>query len=228
MSARDRTGGTRTSEGAGLPGGPAVGEPSAAEANAAIAGLARIDRAGPERLARRTEDPFAGFFYEPEAGGPEGVTAAVEAGPSAIVELLVFRLGAETFAVELSWVREIVRPPPITEVPRVADTVLGVISVRGEALPVFDLSKLLGLALAREAGARARRILILDAGQGPAGLDVDAVDQVVRMPRASVEPPPRGMADAKRAVALTGIGRLPGRLFSILDPGLLLDPARRA
>ena len=48
------------------------------------------------------------------------------------IEYLAFVLAGETYAVQIAHVAEILRPPPITEVPRAPRTVLGVISVRGK------------------------------------------------------------------------------------------------
>ena len=54
-------------------------------------------------------------------------------------EYLAFEVGAEHYALPLPCVREIVRVPAVTEVPRAPSHVLGVISVRGAVTTVFDL-----------------------------------------------------------------------------------------
>src|ERR1700730_1582918 len=61
------------------------------------------------------------------------------------VEYLAFGLAGETYAVQIECVAEILRPPPITEVPRAPDTILGVISVRGKLVTVVDLRRRLHL-----------------------------------------------------------------------------------
>ncbi len=169
------------------------------------------------------------FFYDPDEEGldlpvpaPPTPPAAVEAGTRDIVELLSFRLAGEEYAVEIGSVREIVKPPPITEVPRAPEAVLGVIGLRGEALPVFDPLLLLGLARHEEASSVSRRVIVIDTEQGLAGLSVDAVEHVVRMPRQAIEPPPAGLAGPMAGGAIKGIGRVSGRLLAILDPLELL------
>ncbi|MHB8420446.1 MAG: chemotaxis protein CheW [Myxococcales bacterium] len=175
-----------------------------------------------------------GFFYDPDEEGldlpaPEDGLRALPAPPEAdrLEELLSFRLGGEDYAVAIASVHEILRPPPITEVPRAPPAVLGVISLRGEALPVFDPLKLLGLQRrGGESPSAARRVVVIDTAEGLAGLLVDAVEQVVRLPRSAIEPPPSGFAGAGPA-ALEGVGRWSGRLLAILDPVQLLLPEGR-
>jgi purine-binding chemotaxis protein CheW len=101
--------------------------------------------------------------------------------------------------------------------------VLGVITVRGDVVAVFDPRSRLGLppSLAAETG----RVVIVDDGGGPCGLLVDGVANVVRLPRGSIEPCPQGIG-GQGADCLAGIGRDEDRLFTLLDLGALLRPRR--
>ena len=60
--------------------------------------------------------------------GKHAARRAGEAGKR--TEYLAFGLAGETYAVRIAQLAEILRPPPITEVPRAPKTILGVISVR--------------------------------------------------------------------------------------------------
>ena len=75
------------------------------------------------------------------------IRRAGEAGKR--TEYLAFRLAGETYAVQIAHVAEILRPPPITEVPRAPRTVLGVISVRGNLVTVVDLRRRVGMVFQR-------------------------------------------------------------------------------
>ncbi|HUB08521.1 MAG TPA: chemotaxis protein CheW [Myxococcales bacterium] len=179
-------------------------------------------------MARGLDD----FFYDPDEEGidlpvpvHEDRALVAPADVDAIEQFLCFRVAGERYAVDIGAVHEIVRPPPITEVPRSPRAVLGVISLRGEALPVFDVLSLLGLgASGMERAAAARRIIVLDTADGLAGLVVDEVEQVVRLPRGEIEVPPAGLG--ARSAPLKGIGRTEGRLLAILDPVELLNGER--
>ena len=53
-------------------------------------------------------------------------------------EYLAFSLGGDAYAVRIELISEILRPPPITEVPRAPRSVRGVVSVRGRLVTVVD------------------------------------------------------------------------------------------
>ena len=133
------------------------------------------------------------------------------------VEYLAFCLSGEMYAVQIAHVAEILRPPPITEVPRAPRTVLGVISVRGKLVTVLDLRRRLRLP-ETPVDSRAR-ILLADAGTGEQiGLLIDEVRQVWRLAAEEIEPAHALGGD--QPVHIAGIGRPEGARGEIL---VLLD-----
>ena len=58
---------------------------------------------------------------------------------------LIFTLGGEDFALEISEVREVIEHRAITRVPHMPDFVLGAINLRGDVVPVIDLRLKLGM-----------------------------------------------------------------------------------
>jgi|GEM_PF-359919 len=168
------------------------------------------------------------FFREDEPGSPvldQGLAAAehleAPATPEARGEYLGFFLGEEEYALEIASVREILRAPVITEVPRGPRDVLGVVTVRGEVMPVIDPRRRLALP-ARPAGP-GQRVVICQHGGTPVGVLVDRVSQVVRLLPSAIEARPQGVGGAEPGT-IAGIGRERDRLFIILDPGALLGP----
>lgn len=105
----------------------------------------------------------------------------------AVVELCAFRVGDEEYVLDLRRIREILLPLPITPLPSAPGFVEGVINVRGEVVPVVDVRRRLGLA--PRAGGRGRVLLTHVAGRLLALL-VDAVVEVVRLPRSAIGPAP--------------------------------------
>lgn len=63
----------------------------------------------------------------------------------AVIQLVAFKLGREEFAFQMDRVREILRVTRPSEVPGSPKHVLGVLTVRGNILPVIDLRVMLGL-----------------------------------------------------------------------------------
>ncbi len=132
-------------------------------------------------------------------------------------EYLAFLLAGETYAVQIAHVAEILRPPPITDVPRAPRTVLGVISVRGKLVTVIDLRRKFQLAEAPI--DRKTRILLADVGTGEqVGLLVDEVEQVWRLATEEIEP--ANALGGDQPVHIAGIGRPTGGDGTIL---ILLD-----
>jgi len=125
-----------------------------------------------------------------------------------------FRIGAETFAVPIALVHEIVRVPEITSVPDSPDYVEGVINLRGKIVSVIDLRKRFGeKEIVRN---KKNRILVTDVDGKPVGLIVDAASEVLKLPETEVEPPPP-VFDEKDVNYVTGLGKLHGRLIILID-----------
>jgi purine-binding chemotaxis protein CheW len=166
------------------------------------------------------------FFREDEPGSPvldHGLAAAEHLEPTAPLEprqeYLGFFLGEEEYALEIASVREILREPVITEVPRGPRDVLGVITVRGVVMPVIDPRRRLALP-ARPAGG-GHRVVVCQHRGPPVAVLVDRVSQVVRLPPSAIEARPQGIGGAEPGT-IAGIGRERDRLYIILDPAALL------
>ncbi len=166
--------------------------------------------------------------FATEATFRQGFSRRERSGGDYQREALAFRLGDEEYALDILRIREIIKLRPITEVPRAPSYILGIISVRGQVIPVLDLRVRLRL-LARPLGKEAR-ILIVTRGDETYGLIVDAVRQVVRMRDEEVEPPPPMLGGAE-AEFIAGIGRPRGDRMLILlqlDTVLSTTQQRRA
>jgi purine-binding chemotaxis protein CheW len=137
------------------------------------------------------------------AGQEHALTKVEESG---VREFLAFVVAHATYALPLSCVREIMRVPAITPVPRAGQEVLGICSVRGQVTTLIDLRHKLSLEAA-PIGSRTR-ILLVDQGDEIMGLLCDRVLQVHRLSETEVEMASVLGADASSYVM--GIGR-PGQ-----------------
>jgi purine-binding chemotaxis protein CheW len=146
--------------------------------------------------------------------------AAAETGGEQFQEFLCFRVSAETYAINIMDIREIIRPREVTEVPRAPAFVSGVLSLRGIIIPIFDMRLRLGLP-AVEKTAR-ERIIVLKKAEEFFGILVDEVIQVVRIPAASIEKPPAVLDDIDRDF-VSGIGRFDGQMLILLNQEKILD-----
>ena len=118
-------------------------------------------------------------------------------GEPGLVQLCVLRIGAETYAIDLKRVDEILPVPDITPLPRAPRFLEGVARLRGEVLPVVDARKRLGVApvpsQARTSSGKPRRterLVVCRIGTRRLGVLVDAVTQVRRVHRGALKPAP--------------------------------------
>ena len=120
------------------------------------------------------------------------------------VEYLAFLLAGDTYAVRISAVGEILRPPPITEVPRAPSPIIGVVSVRGRLVTVMDLRRRFSLQEA-PIDAKSRVLLVDIGGDEQVGLLVDEVLSVYRLAEAEIEP--SNVLGGEQPAYLVGVGR---------------------
>ncbi len=139
------------------------------------------------------------------------------------VQLVVFRVGSQEFALEISQVERILRwrrPAPLPGAPGFLE---GLVSHEGGVVPVVDLRK--RLSVEAVAGEETRLVVLTLDGQRVAGA-VDAVVEVLRVDAAEITPPPplvRGLA----AKYLTGVVSRDDRTIVLLNAGRLFTSKER-
>jgi purine-binding chemotaxis protein CheW len=85
------------------------------------------------------------------------------------VKAIVLPLGEEHYALTLTSVQQVLSSPRVTRLPVADDALLGLINVRGEIVPLFDLALLAGVA----AKPSATFAILVTTSQGPAALGVE-------------------------------------------------------
>lgn len=103
-------------------------------------------------------------------------------------QLVIFILGDIEFGVDINSVKEIVRLPEITPIPRSPEYVAGICNLRGNVLPVIDTRK--RFTMDEKEHTESTRLLVLESGGFSTGLIVDAMRAVMRMSGSLVEVTP--------------------------------------
>jgi purine-binding chemotaxis protein CheW len=151
-----------------------------------------------------------------------GASGAADGSPQ---QYLTFSLGGEVFALGILNVKEIIEFGNITEIPMMPAFIRGVINLRGAVVPVIDLSARFGGAASTV--SRRTCIVIVELGEGEErqdlGVIVDAVNEVLEIPRSEIEPPPTFGAKI-RADFIQGMGKVDGRFVIILNVDRVLSP----
>ena len=131
-------------------------------------------------------------------------------------------LSDEQYALDILEIKEIVRLQPITPVPRSPAWLKGIVTLRGVIVPIFDLRSRLGLAEIEHGPDT--RIVVVYRGEEFAGLIVDRITQVMRLPVEAIEPPPQtiGLVEAE---FLRGVARFRDRLVILLNLARVVEVA---
>jgi purine-binding chemotaxis protein CheW len=135
-----------------------------------------------------------------------------------ISQYITFKLGNELFAINVERVREVLEVSAITRVPTAPDYMLGVVNVRGKAIPVVDLRKRFGLPSIQD--TLSTRIIVmelmLDGEATVLGGMADSVHEVIELDASEINPPPR-IAMRWRTEFIKGMGRRGEDFLIILD-----------
>ena len=143
-----------------------------------------------------------------------------DAESTSTMQLVSFHLADETFGVEITKVREIILMCDITDVPQSPHYVKGLINLRSNVIPVVDLRTLFGLAQ-RELTSESR-IMVMQVGSRTIGIIVDAVDEVLRVSKKDIAPPPPTVAGLGQDY-LMGLVRQESGLLNLLDIDRVLN-----
>ncbi len=132
---------------------------------------------------------------------------------------LTFKLGQESYGLPVLGVREIIRLCPITVVPRMPAYIKGVINLRGKVIPILDLRA--KFQLASEGYGERACIIIVQVGTPPApvmlmGAIVDAVEEVVQLSEAELEPTP-DFGGSPNTDYILGMATIHGGVKTLLD-----------
>jgi purine-binding chemotaxis protein CheW len=144
-------------------------------------------------------------------------TSRGEAG-TGLLQLVGFQVGSEEFGVDILKVQEIIRMQELTRVPNLPGFVEGIINLRGKVIPVIGMRRCFGLE-AYDADKRSR-IVVVEVSGAILGFGVDAVSEVLRIPKDTIQPPPR-LGKTEREY-ICGVGKLENRLLLLVDLDRLL------
>jgi purine-binding chemotaxis protein CheW len=163
--------------------------------------------------------------------GPGELSARLQPPPLApstddtgTVQVLGFRLGEQSYGLEVAHVYEVSRMVAVTALPDSPPEVLGVVDYRGTIVPIIDLRTRFGLE--ERAVTLSTPIIIAWGGQRAIGLVVDEVSGVLAVePGVIMEPDEFGQAGR----CVSGVARLEDGLLLIVNPAdLLSEEAARA
>lgn len=139
-------------------------------------------------------------------------------------QYLTFSVIGEHMAIGILDVKEIIEVSDMTRVPMTGDCIRGVINLRGNVVPVVDLSARLG---GRVSELTKHSCIILveidtDGEMQSMGMLVDEVREILEIPESDIQAPPDFGSDI-RTDFIERMGRVEGEFIILLDIGRVLS-----
>lgn len=142
-------------------------------------------------------------------------------GTAELKQVCSVRVGEALYGVPIGRILEIVGGVRPQAVPLAPEFVGGLVHYRGDVLTTVSLRRVLGLP---DAGT-AQGLLVLESEEGPFGVMVDAVCEVLKVSQTEFEPNPSTLRERK--VLFAGAYKLEKGLLLMLEPERL-QPMRMA
>ncbi|MFO1148094.1 MAG: chemotaxis protein CheW [Alsobacter sp.] len=131
-------------------------------------------------------------------------------------QVVTFRVADRLFGVDVSVVREIKSWQPTTSLPDTEAHVLGVINLRGQIVPVYDLRLLIGLDQVDSSAGKV--VVVLDVEGQPHGIVADDVSDILDVGQDEFRPSP--VATGERELVSTLIVKNES-VISLMNPGFV-------
>ncbi|NOW89423.1 purine-binding chemotaxis protein CheW [Clostridium beijerinckii] len=133
------------------------------------------------------------------------------------MQIVVFKLGEEHFAVETDRVQSINDTMGITKVPKAPSYIKGLINLRGSIKSLVDINLLLNVTPGKEQN----NIIILTVGDEEIGISVDEVEEVLDIDEKNIQKIEKDAGKAQQYIK--GILNYDEKLLTIIDIDKLLN-----
>lgn len=136
------------------------------------------------------------------------------------LEVLAFTLGEDTrtgrteiFGINVFKVREVMHTPPITHAPDMPHAVVGMVSLRGQLVPVIDLAQYAEIPVRPSGGV----MIVTEYNRHTQGFLVAGVEKILRVEWSEMKVPPQMLATQLGSL-VTAVSELKdGRLIMMID-----------
>lgn len=126
------------------------------------------------------------------------------------MQVVIFNLGDEQFAVETASVQGINDIMEITKVPKAPQYIKGLINLRGNVISLLDINLLLNIKKNTE--VEQSNIIILKMEDEQVGITVDQVDEVLEVEENLIE-----KVDEQRKTYIKGVINFQDRVITLID-----------
>ena len=144
----------------------------------------------------------------------------VAANSDEVLQWVTYKLGEETYGINVMQVQEVLRYTEIAPVPGAPDYVLGIINLRGNVVTVIDTRSRFGLPSSDISDNT--RIVIIESDDQVVGILVDSVAEVVYLRSSEIDSAPN-VGTEESAKFIQGVSNRDGQLLILVDLNKLLS-----
>ena len=144
----------------------------------------------------------------------------VAANNDEVLQWVTYKLGEETYGINVMQVQEVLRHTEIAPVPGAPEYVLGIINLRGNVVTVIDTRLRFGLPSSDISDST--RIVIIEPDDQVVGILVDSVAEVVYLRSSEIDSAPN-VGTEESAKFIQGVSNRDGKLLILVDLNKLLN-----
>ncbi|GFP77128.1 chemotaxis protein CheW [Clostridium fungisolvens] len=131
------------------------------------------------------------------------------------MQVVVFKISDELFAVETSKVQSITDMTEVTKVPKAPEHIRGLINLRGSIIPLLDINLLLNISKSSKVQSN---IIILNVDDEQVGISVDEVEEVLEIDEKLIQ----RLENEKYQSYVKGIVNFDDKLVTLVDISKIL------
>lgn len=140
------------------------------------------------------------------------------------IQFVIFKLNDEAFGVDIMQVKEIIKPLNIVKVPNTPAFIEGIINLRGEVYPAFNLRKKLGFE--DKDFDDSTKMMIINVGGADISFIVDEVSEIIRVEVGHIKDTPELVAGIERKY-IHSVAEIGEQSIIILDLGLIMSESQQ-
>ncbi|CAK0754553.1 purine-binding chemotaxis protein CheW [Azospirillaceae bacterium] len=143
-----------------------------------------------------------------------GLSAGLVIADTSVEQYIIFTINEQEYGVSIMAVREIRGWTPENKLPNLPPYIRGVINLRGTVIPIIDLRARFGGHVTES--TKTHVVIVMQVGDSLKGVLVDAISDILPIPRDQIKPAPEMESDTPEAHYVSGLYTPEGRIIALL------------
>ncbi len=139
--------------------------------------------------------------------------------------IVVFKIGGELYGVDIATINGIENAKGVTPIPNAVDMIKGIINLRGEVIPIYDLHKKFGKESLTKYDDKTK-FIVMNIGDMSLGLEVGEVFNIATIDDEQLHKLPVIITNAEENF-ISSVANIEGHLVAIVNAKMLLKEAEK-